>query len=70
MQHLIKMTEEEARIDFRAGIEYIYQSFLDKSKDIFTRFVADDRGSFIYKKAKKIYYYLKKTLFHYPLHQL
>ena len=43
----------------RAGIEYIYQSFLDKSKDIFTRFVADDRGSFIYKKAKKIYYYLK-----------
>ena len=43
----------------RAGREYVYQTFLDKSKDIFTRLISDDRGSFLYKKAKQIYYKLK-----------
>ena len=43
----------------RAGREYVYQTFLDKSKDIFTRFISDDRGSLLYKKAKQIYYKLK-----------
>tara|TARA_Y100001949_G_scaffold141427_1_gene123594 strand:+ start:19 stop:1374 length:1356 start_codon:yes stop_codon:yes gene_type:complete len=43
----------------RAGREYLYQTFLDKSKDIFTRLISDDRGSFLYKKAKQIYYKLK-----------
>ena len=43
----------------RAGKEYIYQSFLDKSKNIFNRFISNDRGSLLYRKAKKLYYFLK-----------
>ena len=43
----------------RSGREYIYQTFLDKSKSIFNRFISNDRGSLLYRKAKQIYYYLK-----------
>ena len=43
----------------RSGREYVYQKFLDKSKIMFVRFLSHDRGAFIYRNAKKIYYYLK-----------
>ena len=43
----------------RSGREYIYQTFLDKSSSIFNRFISNDRGSLLYRKAKQIYYHLK-----------
>ena len=43
----------------RSGREYIYQTFLDKSKNIFNRFISNDRGSLLYRKVKQTYYYLK-----------
>ena len=43
----------------RSGREYVYQTFLDKSKSIFNRFISDDRESLLYKKAKQFYYFLK-----------
>tara|TARA_Y100001970_G_scaffold250206_1_gene321704 strand:+ start:23131 stop:24492 length:1362 start_codon:yes stop_codon:yes gene_type:complete len=57
-------TEEELRAYLReykrrAGREFIYDSFLDKSKSIFRRLVSSNRGSKIYRSAKSIYYKLK-----------
>ena len=43
----------------RAGREFFYETFLDKSKQIFHRLVSSNRNSFIYRKAKKIFYFLK-----------
>ena len=43
----------------RSGREYIYQTFLDKSSSIFNRFISNDRGSLLYRKAKQIYYHIK-----------
>ena len=43
----------------RAGREFLYETFLDKSKNIFNRLVSTDRSSFIYRQAKKIFYFLK-----------
>jgi hypothetical protein len=57
-------TEKEVRAYLaeyrrRAGREYLYETFLDKAKDMAFRVLSGDRGSPAFRWAKKVYYSMK-----------